>query len=336
MAAPDEQALEDVNTKLADLGLPTVAAAAVAGSVAALPAGGPAIQVMRRMHAELQLPGATTAAPSAFMAAVVGLGLNHVHGPTPSPLQVLDFLASEVQTRRLSNFNAAAGAPAAGAAAAGAAGIGSAAAATSTTGPEAAALSPTASPESAVVASMLGKLAACMGRAGDATKLAAGGAALVAFLHQLQAHTRTLQTNAGAALFDRAALVSRRDLLDRINAALRNDYRLRRQMLLQRADITIQSFLWTDHVSEAKLSVVRSEALGGRAYGAAAQAAVGTAAKRLLGVATITQDDVEQIITTSHPSLVFVVVELCRTAALYSRPRPLRNACGQRWSLNPL
>ncbi len=39
--------------------------------------------------------------------------------------------------------------------------------------------------------------------------------------------------------------------LDQLNGVLREDYVLRQQMLLQRVDLTVQSFLWSD---KAKVS----------------------------------------------------------------------------------
>jgi hypothetical protein len=40
------------------------------------------------------------------------------------------------------------------------------------------------------------------------------------------------------------------DGLEQLNAALKEDYSLRQRMLLQRLDLTIQSFLWSDKAME--------------------------------------------------------------------------------------
>ena len=249
----------DVNDKLTDLGLPCVSKSHLSSRVLSLGPSHPLLQSMRVILTELvpSLPGSKT---TDLWDAACGQGLLAVCGEKPSPLQTINFLASELQTHRLQAFNAHSK-PREKANPSPDAAFESKLAAKPTTSKVGA-----ISTDTAAVTSAIDKLATAFDIS-EKDALAAKGTGgcvkqqpFTEFLRKVQVKAAKL-SDSSPALLDAAALSTRRDKLDRINTALRQDYKLRRQMLLQRADITIQSFLWSDNVKESKLASVSLSAL---------------------------------------------------------------------------
>jgi len=246
-----QRQLQDVNDKLSDLGLEhlTVAAEDVGGSFAK--ASPKVLEICRTAFAELSNGSNVPSDMIGFSNALTPLGLKAVYGARPKKIHVLDFLCSELQTERLSRFhdtvtnnNGASTAPSA-----------STTGPTSSSSPAAAELPATDDVSVGAVRfdATITKLSHCLNI--PRTDDTAG------FLKQVHKEAAKLGGESARTnkLVKEQTVQSQRDVLERINAALRADYRLRRQMLLQRADITVQSFLWTDHVDSEKLAEVCSD-----------------------------------------------------------------------------
>ena len=84
-----------------------------------------------------------------------------------------------------------------------------------------------------------------------------------------------------AGFFDKRPLLEpsqasapRLGVLEEVNGALREDYSMRRSMLLQRLDVTVQSFLWSDKVAGREEEVLAAVAHKRRGLVAAPSAIV--------------------------------------------------------------
>jgi len=60
----------------------------------------------------------------------------------------------------------------------------------------------------------------------------------------------------GSPLLKSALSPSQWEIIEYISHALRQDYEVRRQMILQRLDVTIQSFTWSDRLVVICISVI--------------------------------------------------------------------------------
>ena len=250
-----DRQLQDVNDKLTDLGFPSVVMADVAKPLPSLPAN--TVALIRDMFVEVTrgTPTASNPVPRngrGFFRALEPFGISALYGTRPLTVNVLDFLCSELQTLRLKKFHESQGTSVP-------AGSGSSEAATPSSAANAPApdLPGASGAATSALDSTLNKLATCLKIPAPNIKAGSSAAFLRTVLAKAQGIGPTHAAgDAGDTLLNADSLESRRDVLERINQALRADYRLRRQMLLQRADITIQSFLWTDHVDEGKLAEV--------------------------------------------------------------------------------
>ena len=103
-----QRKLEDINDKLCDLGFAAVEMRDVVqhASVERLPK--PVLSLLRLMLAEVDgAHGAQAGLQTGLRISekLKARGLEEVHGPQPAPLDVLDFLSSELQSLRLTAFH---------------------------------------------------------------------------------------------------------------------------------------------------------------------------------------------------------------------------------------
>ena len=261
-----QRQLEDVNDKLGDLSLPAVTAADVKGTLQLNNQSHPVVKILAQIVQELGYRGNNPIAGIKELLPIVA----HVHGKSQSAIKILDFACSELQTQRLAAhkaFVAQHKPQKSSPKTTNTTTTAASAKSKSTTATASASPPQTPTPThgttsiSAELTSTLRKLASCLAITNDANIESSNTADVVQLLHRANemakksvASNQTKGTQ--RRLLNKAAVDSRREVLERINNALRADYRLRRRMLLQRADITLQSFLWTDHVDKAKLEKV--------------------------------------------------------------------------------